>query len=274
GTCVIQDFSLVVSAEEERRKSYSSGLQLSDSDKTLELLPEQTVYSSKLKVETEEGSVPVFLKHVSSVEVRQGDVARLSVVVTGSPKPKVEWFFGGVKLMSSTDYTFVFEGNDYSLIIPYARAADQGEYTCTASNSGKWEVGRGVGPFPPCFVKEPESAECARGLAAVFEYSVRGEPAPQVRWFRGNRQIFPSGSHTVLHHADGSGSLTVRECQGEDAGLYTCQAWSPLGEAACSAELRVVRDAPGAIVCPLHCSPLLLARLQCVTSACGAWTCN
>uniref|UniRef100_A0A7M4F4I3 Ig-like domain-containing protein n=1 Tax=Crocodylus porosus TaxID=8502 RepID=A0A7M4F4I3_CROPO len=61
-------------------------------------------------------------------------ISRLSVVVTGSPKPKVEWFFGGVKLMSSTDYTFVFEGNDYSLIIPYARAADQGEYTCTASN--------------------------------------------------------------------------------------------------------------------------------------------
>lgn len=83
----------------------------------------------------------------------------------------------------------------------------------------------------------------------MFEYSVLGEPAPAVRWFRGNRQIFPSGSHTLLHHVDGSGSLTVRECQGDDAGLYTCQARSPLGEAACSAELRVVRGAPGAPPC-------------------------
>uniref|UniRef100_A0A7M4FZY2 Ig-like domain-containing protein n=1 Tax=Crocodylus porosus TaxID=8502 RepID=A0A7M4FZY2_CROPO len=196
---------------------------------------------------------PRFIKHISDCNASEGASACFQCLVDGSPKPSVSWYKDGVSLQGERYFVEERQTGYHNLIIGNLIQSDAGEYKCMATNkagaaetsavltifSGKWEVGRG----------EPESAECARGLAAVFEYSVRGEPAPQVRWFRGNRQIFPSGSHTVLHHADGSGSLTVRECQGEDAGLYTCQAWSPLGEAACSAELRVVRDAPGAPPC-------------------------
>ncbi|XP_029766379.1 titin-like, partial [Terrapene carolina triunguis] len=264
--------SVVVSTEEERTESYSSGLQLSDRDKTLEFMPENSVYSSKLEMKTEEGSVPVFLKHVSNVEISLGDVARLSVTVTGSPKPKIQWFFNGVKLTSSTDHKFVFDGSDYSLIILYTKSEDEGEYTCIASNKyGETacsaylkvkpkEIGevykkslvelevkkpleKKRNPNPPCFVKKVEPVQCVQGLPVVFEYTVLGEPVPEVQWFKGNHQIFSNVYYTVVHNPDGSGSLTVHQCQRDDGGLYTCKAINPLGEATCSAELLVLDSA-------------------------------
>lgn len=65
-----------------------------DREKILEFEPEKPVYFSKAKMKIEEeGKVPALFKGVSDVEVWQGDVARLSVTVTGSPTPKIQWFF-------------------------------------------------------------------------------------------------------------------------------------------------------------------------------------
>ncbi|XP_010009387.1 PREDICTED: titin-like [Nestor notabilis] len=240
--------SLPVSSEEGRSEGYSSGLQLPDKEKTLEFEPEKTVYSSKAKMKMEAGQAPVFLKQVSNVEVWQGDVARLSVTVTGSPTPKVQWFFNSMKLASSTECKVVFAGNDHSLILPYAGVQDEGEYTCVASNehgettcSAHLHVRQRI-PGVPCFTRKPDSMRCARGFTAVFEYTVAGEPCPDVLWFKGTEQLFPDARRSVAHHPDGSGSLIVQECMEEDTGLYTCKAVSALGEAICSAELLVLPE--------------------------------
>uniref|UniRef100_A0A8B9MQP9 Ig-like domain-containing protein n=1 Tax=Accipiter nisus TaxID=211598 RepID=A0A8B9MQP9_9AVES len=201
----------------------------------------------------EGGKAPVFLKQVSDVEVWQGDVARLSVTVTGSPTPKIQWFFNGMKLTPSMDRKLVFAGNDHSLILPYAGVQDEGDYTCVASNvhgkttcSAHLHVRQRI-PGLPCFSREPDSVRCAPGFTAVFEYTVAGEPCPDVQWFKGSDQIFSDARHSVARHADGSGSLTVRECMEEDTGLYTCRAVSTLGEATCSAELLVLPEEEHAV---------------------------
>lgn len=238
-----------MSSEEGRSEGYSSGLQLPDREKTLEFEPEKPVYSSKAKMKMEEqGKAPVFRKQVSNVEVCQGDVARLSVTVIGSPTPKVQWFFNSVKLMPSMDCKLVFDGNEHSLILPYADEQNEGEYTCVASNvhgettcSAHLHIRQRI-PGVPCFVREPESVQCPLGFTAVFEYTVAGEPCPDVQWFKGNEQLFSDVHHSMAHHPDGSGSLTVQECMEEDTGLYTCRAVSILGEATCSAELFVLPE--------------------------------
>ncbi|KFP32174.1 Titin, partial [Colius striatus] len=203
----------------------------------------------KSKTKTEEGGkVPVFIKQVSDTEVWQGDVARLSVTVTGSPTPKIQWFYNSMKLTPSMNCKLVFAGNDHSVILPYAGVQDAGEYTCVASNahgetacSAQLRVRQRV-PGLPCFSREPESVQCAPGFTAVFEYIVSGEPCPNVQWFKGSEQLFSNAHHSVAHHPDGSGSLTVRECTVEDTGLYMCRAVSTVGEAACSAELLVLTE--------------------------------
>lgn len=237
-----------MSSEEGRSEGYSSGLQLHDKEKTLEFEPEKPVYSSKAKMKMEGSQAPVFLKQVSNVEVWQGDVARLSVTVTGSPTPKVQWFFNSMKLTSSTNCKLVFAGNDHSLILPYAGVEDEGEYTCVASNvhgettcSAHLRVRQQI-PGVPCFARKPDSIQCAPGLTAVFEYTVAGEPCPDVLWFKGSEELFSDARHSVAHHPDGSGSLTVQECMEKDTGLYICKAVSALGEATCSAELLVLPE--------------------------------
>uniref|UniRef100_A0A8C0B1C2 Ig-like domain-containing protein n=1 Tax=Buteo japonicus TaxID=224669 RepID=A0A8C0B1C2_9AVES len=105
---------------------------------------------------------PVFLKQVSDVEVWQGDVARFSVTVTGSPAPKIQWFFN------------MFAGNDHSLILPYAGVQDEGDYTCVASNvhgkttcSAHLHVRQRI-PGLPCFAREPDSVRCTEASQGLL----------------------------------------------------------------------------------------------------------
>ncbi|XP_037998765.1 titin-like [Motacilla alba alba] len=200
-----------------------------------------------MKIE-EEGKALVFLKQVSDVKVWQGDVARLSVTVTGSPPPKIQWFFNSRKLTPCMDCKLVFAGNDHSLILPYAGVQDEGEYLCMASNvhgetscSAQLHV-RQRQPGFPCFAREPGSVQCAPGFTAVFEYTVEGKPCPDMLWSRGSEQLFSDARHSIAQHPDGSGSLTVWHCVEEDTGLYTCRAVSALGEASCSAKLLVLHQ--------------------------------
>uniref|UniRef100_A0A803TKE8 Ig-like domain-containing protein n=1 Tax=Anolis carolinensis TaxID=28377 RepID=A0A803TKE8_ANOCA len=188
------------------------GLQLSARDKTLELMSGNSVYSSSLEVPKEKSNVPTFLKHVSNVEIRLGDIATLSVSVTGNPKPQIEWFFNGIKLISSTDYKFVYDDENYSLIILSTKFNHEGEYTCIASNihgetTCSAELVTQI-PQPPHFVKKLSPAQCVEGASAVFEYQVTGEPAAEIHWFKENSQIFSSTHYTIIHNPDGSGEAT------------------------------------------------------------------
>uniref|UniRef100_A0A8C9KPB3 Ig-like domain-containing protein n=1 Tax=Serinus canaria TaxID=9135 RepID=A0A8C9KPB3_SERCA len=190
-----------------------------------------------------EGKAPLFLQQVSDVEVWEGDVARLSVTVTGSPTPKIQWFFNARKLTPCTDCKLVFAGNDHSLILPCAGV--QGEYLCVASSahgetscSAQLHVCRRQ-PGPPCFAREPGSVRCAPGSRAALEHAVLGSPCPAGLCSEGGRRLLPDARRSIARHPDGSGSLTVWHCLEEGSGLYTCRAVSALGEATSTAVLTV-----------------------------------
>uniref|UniRef100_A0A670HYF3 Ig-like domain-containing protein n=1 Tax=Podarcis muralis TaxID=64176 RepID=A0A670HYF3_PODMU len=224
-------------------------------------LPRYHFYSSSLEVKREKSNVPTFLKHVSNVEISLGDLARLSVVVTGDPKPQIQWYFNSVKLTSSADYKFVFDDENYSLIILSTKFDHEGEYTCIASNihgetacsaylkvnpkgderelEAEFTAEKTGSPRPPHFVRKLDPVQCAQGAPAVFEYKVAGDPPPEIQWFRGNNQIFSGARYTIIHNRDGSGSLMVNNCQGPDGGLYICKGINLIGEASSSAELLV-----------------------------------
>ncbi|KAM3916016.1 titin-like [Leptodactylus fuscus] len=125
--------SFVISAEEETTETYKSNLHLKPNARTLESMPETSLYSSKLEIK-KEVSFPIFIQQLSSVEAKIGDVVKLSVIVSGFPKPKIQWLHNGNMLSSSETYTFVYDDNEYSCIIPYVNKANEGEYTCIATN--------------------------------------------------------------------------------------------------------------------------------------------
>ncbi|XP_078085249.1 titin-like [Mustelus asterias] len=280
--------SVTVAAEDKREDFYSSDLHVSD--KTFELKPETAALSSISDIEAKPlKAMPAFVKSISSIEVVVEDVAKFTVTITGFPKPSIQWFYNSKKLTTSSNCKFVYDRDEYSLIIPYAKFTDEGEYTCSAANVLgttscsaylKIKPKEGTGGFrtsaskppvakladkkiskealskeivsmiptetihtlrgqPPHFFKELKSLQCPEGLPAKFDYVVKGEPVPEVLWYKENYQIHQSVQCNLRSNPDGSGSLTINNAQKEDSGLYSCKAFNSFGETTCTAELIV-----------------------------------
>lgn len=69
--------------------------------------------------------------------------------------------------------------------------------------------------------------------------SILGYPQPAVEWLQNDKRV--SESHRVImeQHEDGLCSLVVADVQPSDSGVYVCRASNTLGEAMCSAKLKV-----------------------------------
>uniref|UniRef100_A0A663MAV3 Ig-like domain-containing protein n=1 Tax=Athene cunicularia TaxID=194338 RepID=A0A663MAV3_ATHCN len=191
---------------------------------------------------------PKFLRLISDYSTFVGASACFHCLVTGSPHPSIHWYKDGVLLEGDRYCVQEEQGGSHSLTIEDLMQSDSGQYKCIATNragtitcSAHLHVRQRI-PGVPYFAREPDSVRCAPGFTAVFEYTVAGEPCPDVQWFKGTEQLFSDARRSVAHHPDGTGSLTVWECMEEDTGLYMCRAVSTLGEATCSAELLVLPE--------------------------------
>uniref|UniRef100_A0A8C4ULE7 Ig-like domain-containing protein n=1 Tax=Falco tinnunculus TaxID=100819 RepID=A0A8C4ULE7_FALTI len=177
--------------------------------------------------------------------------------VVGVPKPGVKWYHNKSLLELDERVQIEQDGDKFFLEITNVQKADGGQYLCHAVNIvgeaksiAQVEVlsedGRSLALPPPVthqhVIHFDLDVRCAPGFSAVFEYTVAGEPCPDVLWFKGSEQLSSDARCSVVHHPDGSGSLTVQQCTEEDTGLYTCRAVNVLGEATCSAELLVLPE--------------------------------
>ncbi len=72
------------------------------------------------------GTLPLFTAQPSSYTVETGSTAVFSVVVSGTPSPTLQWSRGGSPISGATSAR---------LVISNTSVADNGTYTCTATNS-------------------------------------------------------------------------------------------------------------------------------------------
>ncbi|XP_077369900.1 striated muscle preferentially expressed protein kinase-like isoform X1 [Festucalex cinctus] len=77
---------------------------------------------------------PKFESIMEDVDVRAGETTRLAVVVEGKPDPDILWYKDDALLSESSNFTFVYDEPEYSLVILNARTEHSGVYTCTAKN--------------------------------------------------------------------------------------------------------------------------------------------
>uniref|UniRef100_A0A672FYN7 Myosin light chain kinase, smooth muscle-like n=1 Tax=Salarias fasciatus TaxID=181472 RepID=A0A672FYN7_SALFA len=91
----------------------------------------------------------------------------------------------------------------------------------------------------PRFQKTLKDATLPKGATAQLTCLINGYPKPEVKWLQNEQPVSESSRVTVEQLDDGLCSLTLADVEPSDSGVYVCRASNRLGEATCSAKLKV-----------------------------------
>ncbi|CAL8382382.1 unnamed protein product [Gadus morhua 'NCC'] len=94
----------------------------------------------------------------------------------------------------------------------------------------------------PRFKLTLRDAVPAEGGTARLSCVVDGYPQPAIEWLLNNERLVETSRTTAEQSEEGSCSLVLTGLQQSDSGIYSCRATNDLGEALCSAKLRVVLE--------------------------------
>ena len=90
----------------------------------------------------------------------------------------------------------------------------------------------------PKFVETPQSVEAKEGTLVKFQCRVKGEPYPDIEWYKENKFLEES-DRVKFENKDGVCVLTINDTSAFDEAEYKVLARNPLGTATCTAELLV-----------------------------------
>ncbi|XP_068602530.1 muscle M-line assembly protein unc-89-like [Brachionichthys hirsutus] len=105
-----------------------------DSDVNDGVHQSQTSNTGKKGGVSAEGSHPVFLKEMSSVKVKVGEMSEFTCQFHGDPTPTVIWLKDGHPLAHDPDYNIINKCNESQLIIFYPTIEHEGTYDCVIAN--------------------------------------------------------------------------------------------------------------------------------------------
>ncbi|XP_041081644.1 neural cell adhesion molecule 1-like [Polyodon spathula] len=171
-----------------------------------------------------------------SVNVTAGSASRISItcVVEGHPRPHVNWTRNG-RPINAKPGRLGFNSDQSVLTIYAVEKADEGQYTCIATNkinSSSDNVTLHVSVKPE--VQLERSTE-ARPLAGVsITCNATGDPVPTIHWVRKGNKLVSDSRTQISQKPDSNSSLsstlTLQKVEPSDWGTYTCVATSPAGE--------------------------------------------
>ena len=163
---------------------------------------------------------PAIATQPSSQIVTAGATVTMTVAVTGSPTPTVQWKKDGTDLSGMTGTT---------LTLPSAQASDAGAYTAVATNSAgtatsataTLTVTDPVTTTAPAITTQPSSQTVTAGGTATLTVAASGSPTPTIQWTKNGLAITGATSPT----------LTLVNVQAADAATYAAVATNSAGTA-------------------------------------------
>ncbi|XP_068185174.1 muscle M-line assembly protein unc-89-like [Antennarius striatus] len=90
------------------------------------------------------GSHPVFLKEISPVRAKVGEMSEFTCQFQGDPQPTVVWLKDGHPLAHNPDYDIISKCNGSQLTIFYPTADHEGTYDCVITNKHGKSICRGT----------------------------------------------------------------------------------------------------------------------------------
>lgn len=136
------------------------------------------------------------------------------------------------------------DGMASSLSFKDARPDDKGEYKCVASNalgSASCTAALKVRVLSkPDFKEKLKRVEVVEGDFASFDAVVVGYPEPFVEWYRGTARLQNDECTEIKEDQEnGHFSLTIKDVNRDDAGMYKCVAYNEAGKTTIRGELSV-----------------------------------
>uniref|UniRef100_A0A0K0DG20 Muscle M-line assembly protein unc-89 n=1 Tax=Angiostrongylus cantonensis TaxID=6313 RepID=A0A0K0DG20_ANGCA len=199
---------------------------------------------------TKETVAPQFTEMLRAVQVKETETINLSVTVTGAPTPKVTWFKDDVPIeIDNVHILSKEEGTGhFVLTIHNATVTDIGRYSCRAFNDvgeARTEAMVRVGGeyVAPQFTEELKSLEFARNTTFELAVTVTGTPQPNIVWLKDGLPVLLDDVHVFyMDEASGRFTLTIKDAQISDVGMYSCVASNVAGKAQTEAQVFVVEE--------------------------------
>jgi len=167
--------------------------------------------------------------------VSVGQKTFLRCKVKAYPPASIRWFFEEDEIFHSDEYRI----SNGDLIIEKAQAQMEGTYECLASNvNGKSSVKANLTIVNSTkIISGPKDLEAKIGSAVVMNCSVSWDPLYDLKivWRRENVEIEADDERII----NGNNSLTIKNVNPTDRGVYTCIASTDISTDSDSATLMV-----------------------------------
>ncbi|XP_016393914.1 myopalladin-like [Sinocyclocheilus rhinocerous] len=214
--------------------------------------------------------------------VQTGPVRNRTMVhsQSGLPHPEIMWLLNGRPIYPDlTHRMLVRENGIHSLVMDPLTQADDGTYTCIASNKAGQKLCRldckVLEIFQqdkelkqaPHFVEKLQNTGIAEGSPVRLECRVVGMPQPLIFWKKDNDTI-PHSKDRVSMHQDTTGyvCLLIQPTRKEDAGWYTVSAKNEAGIVSCTARLDIYAQWYQHVHAPMKKTQLSGSRYAALTS--------
>ncbi|KAJ6665188.1 hypothetical protein lerEdw1_004236 [Lerista edwardsae] len=189
------------------------------------------------------GQAPNFSKLLSNVTVVEGSPVTLEVEVTGFPEPTLTWFKKGQKVTGDEHLKLSNKDTKSTLFIQKVCDTDAGLYVVRANNSSGTVSSSAilhvkVQGKQPNFIKKFEHVTLQEGDDLNLHCAIDGTPRPTVTWTKDGIRMAARGM-SIAKLGD-TYYLLKRNAVLADTGKYICTATNEVGEASCSAFIRVI----------------------------------
>lgn len=189
------------------------------------------------------GEAPKFIKKLTDLHVIEGDAVRLEVIVSGTPKPSVQWKAEGQPIEETRRVHVMVDGDKHILQVEEVVLDDEAEYKCVVSNDhGTLECSAELlvdeRSKKPEFIKELTNVKTVEGEKVKFVAEIEGIPKPEVLWFK-NNVLIEAGDRFEASRDKELFLLTLQECTLKDTAEIKCTARNTAGEVSSVANLVV-----------------------------------
>ncbi|KAL4084740.1 hypothetical protein QTP88_027657 [Uroleucon formosanum] len=198
--------------------------------------------TSKINTDSLE-SKPEFLHGLKDTTVEESNALTLLAPFLGNPIPDVKWEKDGKVLQPCNKVHFTCDGYKVGLEVLDTNTGDAGQYTCTLTNklgSSKSDCQVGIRKLyqAPVFTQRFSHNQQLLSRDAKFHARVTGVPSPNIIWHKNGHQL-TNGDKYKLKRDGEVCSLTIKDVNSDDAGLYSCIATNRDGTATCEAQLSI-----------------------------------